>query len=104
MYARTLGAVAVAVYIEYANGPLVPHALFGDAHYLLLLGEGDALHHRDSHTKRHLPVCTDHSRISLFADPETRKRDCAACETEASWRRSGREREGKVNIGHAQST
>ena len=44
--ARTHSVVAVAVDIEYAYGALVVHALLGHAHDLLIVvGEGDALHH-----------------------------------------------------------
>ena len=45
--ARTNGAVAVAVDVEYAYSALVAHALLGNAHDLLVIvGEGDALHRR----------------------------------------------------------
>jgi hypothetical protein len=59
----------------------------------------------NSHTKRHSPVCTDQSCISLSAGPETRKRDCAAYEMTASWGRSGLGRRGgSARVDHAQST
>ncbi len=33
---------------------------------------------RNSHANKRLPTCTDQSYISSSAEPETRKRDCAA--------------------------
>src|SRR6266403_698255 len=57
----------------------------------------------NSHTKRHLPVCTDQSRISLSAEPDMRNRDCATgASAKARWEKEEvvpREREK-----HAQST
>ena len=44
----------------------------------------------NSHTKRHLPVWTDHSRISLSAEPETKKRDCAAGSISKSTHKRGK--------------
>jgi hypothetical protein len=53
----------------------------------------------NSHTKRHLPVCTDQSRISLSADPETRKRDCAAYKIRAEKEaRRGKDRSRTIDI------
>jgi hypothetical protein len=47
VYARTHGAVAVAVDVEYPYGALEAHALLGDAYDLLVIvGKGYALHRR----------------------------------------------------------
>jgi hypothetical protein len=52
----------------------------------------------NSHTKRHLPVCTDQSRISLSAEPETRKRDCAAYKIKAEEARQSKDRSRTIDI------
>ena len=47
MKRRTIGTVALAVDVEYADRALVPHALLRDAYDLtVVLAERDALHRR----------------------------------------------------------
>src|SRR6266851_4558473 len=57
----------------------------------------------NSHTKRHFPVCTDQRRISLSAEPETRKCDCAGCPGSGRDERLTRRREEGDAHAHTHS-
>ena len=76
---RTLSAIAVVADVEDLDSALVAHALLVMHTTCSSLSEHDT--HLTAvgnfHTKRHFPVWTDRSRISLSSEPETRKRDCA---------------------------